>query len=149
MSFFFCIFFFVYAAFEIVSMNKVDYYQKGLRQPSTDSSATSTGHIRCMVGRSLSPVRRRATQCRNVYATLLTVLLFLAVFSKQFSSRSILMYAAHWRLWRGCAVAYKLTRYTLHYTMTIFRSPAHGRQAAVTHPDDRCRHDVIRRRAWS
>ena len=28
-----------------------------------------------MVGRSLSPVRRRATHCRNVYATLLTVLL--------------------------------------------------------------------------
>jgi len=37
-----------------------------------------------VVGRSLSPVRRRATHCRNVYATLLKVLLFLAVFLKHF-----------------------------------------------------------------
>ena len=37
-----------------------------------------------VVRRSLSPIRLRGTHCRNVYATLLTVFLFLAVFLKQF-----------------------------------------------------------------
>ena len=41
-----------------------------------------------VVGRSLSPIRRRATHCRSVYATLPTVRLFLAVFSKHISSQS-------------------------------------------------------------
>jgi len=62
-------------------------------QPSTDSSATSAGS-HTVVGRSLSSVRRRGTHCRNVYATLLTVLLFLAVFLKHFSSQSTNVYSA-------------------------------------------------------
>jgi len=41
-----------------------------------------------VVGRSLSPVRRRGTRCRNVYMTLPTALMFLAVFSKHSSSQS-------------------------------------------------------------
>ena len=62
-------------------------------QPSTDSSATSAGsHV--VVGRSLSPVNRRATHCRNVYATLLTVLLFLVVLSQHSSSQSTNVYSA-------------------------------------------------------
>ena len=54
-----------------------------------------------VVGRSLSPVRRRATHCRNVYATLPAVLLLLAVFSKHFSSRSTNVPSVLWRCWLG------------------------------------------------
>ena len=40
------------------------------------------GGSHTVVGRSLSPVHRRGTHCRNVYPTLPTALLFLTVFSK-------------------------------------------------------------------
>ena len=71
---------------------------------SGDSSAcTSAGHV-TVVGRSLSPVRRHAAHRRYVHsATLHALLLFLVVFLKHFSFR-VLMHAAHWRLWRGCAI---------------------------------------------
>ena len=39
-------------------------------------------------------VRRRATHCQNVYATLPTVLMFLAVFLQHFSSQSTNVYSA-------------------------------------------------------
>jgi len=41
-----------------------------------------------VVGHSLSPICRRGTHCENVYTTLPTALLFLAVFSKHSSSQS-------------------------------------------------------------
>ena len=41
-----------------------------------------------------TPVHRRGTRWRNVYVGLLTVLLFLAVFLKRFSSQSTNVYSA-------------------------------------------------------
>ena len=72
-----------------------------------------TGLHTCMVvGRSLSLARRRATHRRNVYATLLTVLLFLAVFSKHFSSQNTNVYSALEALAR---MRYINRRFSLHY----------------------------------
>ena len=62
----------------------------------------------------LSPVRRRGTHCRKVYATLPTVLLFLSVFSKHLSSRSTDVYSALDALARmRCSTN---PRFTLHFT---------------------------------
>ena len=58
------------------------------RLPATNWQFRHMSESHTVVGRSLSPVSRRGTHCRNVYTTLLTVLLFLAVFLKHVSSWS-------------------------------------------------------------
>jgi len=73
-----------------------------------------------MVGRSLSLVRRRATQCQNVYATLPTVLRLSAVFLKHFSSQSTNVYSALEALAR---VRYINRCLTLHYE-SVFSYPS-------------------------
>ena len=80
---------------------------------------TVPSHRRVTYGgrRSLSPVRRRATHCRNVYATLLTVLLFLTVFFPHFSSQSTIVYSALEVLAR---VRYINRRFTLHCLISKF-----------------------------
>ena len=50
---------------------------------------------------------------QNVYATLLTVLLFLDIFSKR-SLLRVLMYSAHYSLCRGCAINRSTFYITLH-----------------------------------
>ena len=66
-----------------------------------------------MIGHSLSQVRRRGTHCRNVYATLLTVLLFFAVFSIHFSSHITDVCTALEALMRR--MYYINWHFTLHY----------------------------------
>jgi len=72
------------------------------------------GGLHTVVRRSLSSVRLRGTHCWNVYyATLLTALLFLAVFSKHSSSQSTIQGF-------GEDALCKLTFYiTLHYKDTV------------------------------
>ena len=65
-----------------------------VRVPAINWQFRHIGGSHTVVGRSLSSVRQRGTHCRNVYATLLTVLLFLAVFLKHFSSQSTNVYSA-------------------------------------------------------
>ena len=80
------------------------------RLPAINWQFRHIGGLHTVVGRSLSPVRRRGTHCRNVYATLLTVLLFLAVFSKHSSFQMQRIRGL------GEDVLYKSTSYmTLHY----------------------------------
>jgi len=72
-------------------------------QPSTDSSATSTGYI------VWSGVRCRRSVHLELTAETFTrpfqqCFCFLAVFLKRFSSLRVLMYTAYYRLWRGCAI---------------------------------------------
>ena len=67
-----------------------------------------------VVGRSLSPVRRHGTRCRNVYTTLPTVLL--AVFSKHFSSHSTIVYSALEASARMRCINW---RFTLHYITSL------------------------------
>jgi len=61
-----------------------------------------------VVGHSLSPVCRRGTHCRNVYMTLPTAFLFLAVFSKHYSFQSTNVEIL-------ARMHYVNPRFTLHY----------------------------------
>jgi len=70
-----------------------------------------------MVGRSLSPVRRRGTHCRNVYTTLPAALLCLAVLSKHFSSRSTNICSSLKVLAR---MRYINWRFTFHYITALW-----------------------------
>jgi len=82
-------------------------------QPSTDSSATSAGYIRWSGVRCRRSVYVELTAETFIYATLLTALLFLAVFSKHSSSQSTIQGF-------GEDALCKLTFYiTLHYKETV------------------------------
>ena len=81
-----------------------------------------------VVRRSLSPVRRRGTNCRNVYSTLSTAPLFLAAYSKRSSSRSTNVCSALKALARIRCVNPRLT---LHYIVHMNCTELHFAKSSV------------------